>query len=62
MNYPVWLVMGFLIWFVVLALCGNDSARGRSSNADDDDDDSYKRLQDEMKEDNLYRLWQDSDY
>ena len=62
MNGSIWLVMGFLIPFVVTALFGNSSAAGRSSNADDDDDDSYKRIQDEMEEDNLYRLWQDSDY
>lgn len=62
MNDSIWLVMGFLILFVVLALFGNSSAVGRSSNADDDDDDSYKRIQDEIEEDNLYRLWQDSDY
>lgn len=62
MNDSIWLVMCFLVLFVVLALFGNSSAAGRSSNADDDDDDSYKRIQDEMEEDNMYRLWQDSDY
>jgi hypothetical protein len=62
MNFTAWLVIGFLILVVVLAFQGNSSARGQSSSADDDDDDPYKRIQDQMEEDNLYRLWQDSDY
>lgn len=62
MNSTTWLVLGFMIFVVVIAFQGNSSARGRSSNSDDDDDDSYKQIQDQMEEDNLYRLWQDSDY
>lgn len=61
MSSTTWLVLGFIL-FVVLACQGSSSARGRSSNSDDDDDDSYKQIQDQMEEDNLYRLWQDSDY
>ncbi|MDO9131909.1 hypothetical protein [Hydrogenophaga sp.] len=62
MNSTTWLALGFIVLFVVLASQGSSSARGRSSNSDDDDDDSYKQIQDQMEEDNLYRLWQDSDY
>ncbi|MGV3728886.1 hypothetical protein [Hydrogenophaga sp.] len=62
MNSTTWLVLGFIILFVVLAFQGNSSARGQSSSSDDDDDDPYKQIQDQMEEDNLYRLWQDSDY
>lgn len=62
MNSTTWLVLGFMIIVVVIAFQGNSSARGRSSNSDDDDDDPYKQIQDQMEEDHLYRLWQDSDY
>lgn len=62
MTFSVSLVLGFFVLFVVLALFGNSNPGSRSSNSDDDDDDSYKRIQDQMEEDNLYRLWQDSNY
>ncbi|MDP3351561.1 MAG: hypothetical protein Q8S92_21440 [Hydrogenophaga sp.] len=62
MNSTTWLVLGFIILFAVLAFQGRSSARGQSSNPDDDDDDPYKQIQDQMEEDNMYRLWQDSDY
>lgn len=64
MNSTTWLVLGSFILVLVLAFQGNSSARGRSSNSDDDDDDDdpYKQIQDQMEEDHLYRLWQDSDY
>lgn len=62
MKSTTWLVLGFMIFVVAIAFQGNSSARGRSSNSDEDDDDPYKQIQDQMDEDHLYRLWQDSDY
>jgi len=62
MTFSFSLVLGFVILFVVLALFGNSGPESRSSNFDDDDDDSHRRIQDQMEEDNLYRLWQDSNY
>lgn len=62
MNSTTWLMLGILVFVGAIALQGNSSARGRSSHSDDDDDDPYTQIQDQMEEDNLYRLWQDSDY
>jgi hypothetical protein len=60
MSYSFWVLVFILL--VVFGWLQDGSGRSRSGSADDDDDDSYKKLQDEMEEDNLYRLWQDSNY
>lgn len=62
MNISGPLVVSFIVLFVVLALYGNSSESGRPSSYDDDDDDISKRIQEQMEEEHLYRLWQDSNY
>ena len=63
MSYFIWGIVVFIFFGLICNLLESGGKRCTTSDAGEDDDDDYnKRIQEEIDEDHLYRLWQDSDY